>query len=115
MAIKKFKLTEIVKYYDKVENRLGEMAKEIRNDSFNFVSIFVSGFLLALFTNIYANFLYDLFKKYNFFYDLVSVIIIVLLLFIYRKFTDAFIKPKNEEIRKIEETLSGYKKLLKKK
>jgi len=43
MAIKKFKLTEIVKYYDKVENRLGEMAKEIRNDSFNFVSIFVPG------------------------------------------------------------------------
>jgi len=89
-----------------LSTRLREMRMEIRRDGFNFFSIIVIGFLLGLFTNVQASYLYDLLRKYKIPGWIISLITGSLLIIIYDKFKKTFMTPKEEEIEDIKKQLS---------
>jgi Na+/melibiose symporter-like transporter len=104
----------MIKNQTEISKRLKEIKEELPQIRFNFISIIVAGFFLGLFTNIFANYIYDDFKKYYISRWIFVLIICILLIYVYREFMNAFIKPKEKELKEIKKTLSDNSKFFKK-
>jgi len=112
--MKQSELRKILNEAESIDKRIDIIEGEDKNINFNYFSIIVIGFLLGLFTNIWASFIYDDIKHIYYFKYIAIVSTIGTLLWITNQFNKTFIKPRIEEYLKLRKIIKDYKILLKK-